>query len=158
MDQILRQLGGLLLGAVPTIILLLTLVGLYKGILHNKLVAVLAERRARTEGAVQKAKADLAAAEAKTAEYEGRLREAKMALYKAQEERRKKVLEVRSIALAHTREEGEKQVKAARADIERDMQAARGQLAAESEKLAAEIVRAVLAPAGARTPAAGGGR
>lgn len=158
MDQILSQLGGLLLGAVPTVILLLTLVGLYKGILHNKLVAVLAERRERTEGAVHKAKADLAAAEAKTAQYENRLREAKMALYKAQEERRKKVLDVRGVALAHAREQAEEQVKKARVEIERDVQAARAQLAGESEKLAAEIVRAVLSPAGVRTPAAGGGR
>ena len=158
MDQILRQLGGLLLGAVPTVILLLLLVGLYKVILHNKLVEILAERRARTEGAVEKAKADLAAAEAKTAEYENRLREAKTALYRAQEERRKKVLEVRSIALAHTREESEVKIKQARADIERDMQSARAQLAGEADRLAAEVVRAVLAPAGARTPAAGGGR
>lgn len=158
MDKILSQLGELLLGAVPTVILLLMLIGLYKGILHNKLVEVLKERRARTEGAVQKAKADLAAAEAKTAEYEGRLREAKMALYKAQEERRKKVMEVRGVALAHAREQAEEQVKQARGDIERDVQAARAQLGAEGEKLAAEILRVVLAPAGARTPAAGGGR
>ncbi|HSE49353.1 MAG TPA: ATP synthase F0 subunit B [Terriglobales bacterium] len=158
MDKILSQLGELLLGAVPTVILLLMLIGLYKGILHNKLVEVLKERRARTEGAVQKAKADLAAAEAKTAEYEGRLREAKMALYKAQEERRKKVMEVRGVALAHAREQAEEQVKRARGEIERDVQAARAQLGAEGEKLAAEILRVVLAPAGARTPAAGGGR
>lgn len=158
MEKILSQLGGLLLGAVPTVILVIMLIVLYKVILHNKLVEVLKERRARTEGAVQKAKADLAAAEAKTAEYESRVREAKTALYQAQEARRKKVMEVRGIALAEARAKAEAQVKEARSGIERDMQAARAQLGAESEKLAAEIVRAVLAPAGARSPAAGGGR
>jgi F-type H+-transporting ATPase subunit b len=158
MEKILSQLGGLLLGAVPTIILLVLLIVLYKAILHNKLVEVLKERRARTEGAVEKAKADLAAAEAKTAEYEARIREAKTAIYNAREERRKKVMDVRALALADARGKAEAQVKDARAAMERDMQAARAQLGAESEKLAAEILRVVLSPAGPRTPAAGGGR
>ena len=153
MEKILSQLGGLLLGAVPTVILLITLMVLYKLILHNKLVEVLGERRARTEGAVQKAKADLAAAEAKTADYENRLREAKLALYKAQEARRKQLMDARAATLAQARSAGDAKVKEARAGIERDVQGARTTLAAEGEKLAAEIVRVVLAPA-----AAGGGR
>ena len=49
MEKILTQLGGLLLNAVPTVVLLITLMVLYKLILHNKLVEVLGERRARTE-------------------------------------------------------------------------------------------------------------
>jgi F-type H+-transporting ATPase subunit b len=158
MQTILSQLGGLLLGAVPTVVLLITLLTLYKLILHNKLVAVLAERRARTEGAVEKARADMAAAEAKTQDYENRLREAKLALYKAQEARRKQIMDARTAALAEARVKADAMVKEARAAIERDVQAARGGLAAESEKLAAEIVRLVLGPAGARPPAAGGGR
>jgi len=158
MNKILTQLGGLLLGAVPTVLLLITLMVLYKLILHNKLVEVLGERRARTEGAVQKAKADLAAAEAKTAEYENRLREAKIALYKTQEARRKQLMEARAATIAQARAAAEAKVKEARAAIEKDMQSARATLSAEGEKLAAEIVRVVLAPAGPRTPAAGGGR
>ena|SRR5438270_5673032 len=153
MEQILNQLGELLLGAVPTVILLVTLIVLYKLILHNKLVEVLTERKARTEGAVQKAKADLAAAEAKTADYENRMREAKLALYKAQEARRKLLMDSRATALAEARAAAEAKVKEARAGVEKDVQAARASLAGESEKLAAEIVRAVLAPA-----AAGGAR
>lgn len=158
MQTILSQLGGLLLGAVPTVVLLITLLTLYKLILHNKLVAVLSERRARTEGAVEKARADMAAAEAKTQDYENRLREAKLALYKAQEARRKQIMDARAAALAEARVKAEAMVKEARAGIERDVQAARGGLAAESEKLAAEIVRLVLGPAGTRPPAAGGVR
>ena len=69
MDLILKQLGQLLLGSVPTIVLLLTLYGLYHVLLHKPLQRILAERHSRTEGAVQKARADIAASEAKTAEY-----------------------------------------------------------------------------------------
>ena len=42
MEQTLKQLGDLLLGAIPTVVLLLTLYGLYHAILHKPLEAVLA--------------------------------------------------------------------------------------------------------------------
>lgn len=158
MEQILGQLGGLLLGAVPTVILLLVLVGLYKVLLHNKLEQVLHQRRERTEGAIQKARADVAAAEAKTGEYEGRIREAKLAIYKAQEARRKQWLDARAATLAEARARAEATVKEARAALERDVESARTALHGDSEKLAAEIARTVLAPAAAHTPPAGGGR
>ena len=78
MNEILGQLGGLLLGSVPTIIFVVLLYGIYTVVVHKPLVKVLAERRSRTEGAIEKARADIAQAEARTAEYEQRLREARM--------------------------------------------------------------------------------
>jgi len=42
MDQTLQQLGELLLGAVPTVILVALLYVLYKGIVHQPLQRVLA--------------------------------------------------------------------------------------------------------------------
>ena len=85
MDETLRQLGELLLGSIPTIIMLVLLYAFYSVVVHTPLSRVLAERRARTEGAIEKARVDVAAAEAKTAEYEQRLRDARMALFKSQE-------------------------------------------------------------------------
>src|ERR1700686_3677223 len=70
MDETLRQIGELLLGSVPTIIFFLLLYGLYTVIVHKQLARVLAERHARTQGAIEKAKADIATAEARAAEYE----------------------------------------------------------------------------------------
>src|SRR5713101_4150349 len=52
MDEILGQLGGLLLGSVPTVIFMVLLYGLYAAMVHKPLVKVLAERHSRTEGAV----------------------------------------------------------------------------------------------------------
>jgi hypothetical protein len=60
MEQTLRQLGELLLGAIPTVVLLLMLYGLYHVIVHKPLEAVLAERRKRTQGAAEKARTDIA--------------------------------------------------------------------------------------------------
>jgi F-type H+-transporting ATPase subunit b len=149
MDETLRQLGGLLLGAVPTVILLTLLYGLYTVIVHKPLAQVLAERRRKTEGAIEKSRADIAAAEARTAEYEQSLREARAKLFHAQEARRQAALQARAKAVAEARARAQDQVQAAKADIEKDREAAGTRLQGEAESLAREILRRVLAPAGA---------
>jgi F-type H+-transporting ATPase subunit b len=149
MDETLRQLGELLLGSVPTVILLTLLYVLYSVIVHKPLRRVLEERRNKTEGAVEKSRADIAAAEARTTEYEQRLREARATLFRAQESRRKAALDARTTALAEARNKAQAQVRAAKADIEKDRETAKDGLQAEAQALAAEIMRRVLEPAGA---------
>jgi F-type H+-transporting ATPase subunit b len=149
MDETLRQLGELLLGSVPTVILLTLLYIIYTLVVHKPLGRVLKQRRAKTEGAVEKARADIAAAEARTSEYEHRLREARATLFRAQEARRKLALDARTEALNQARAKAQAQVQAAKADIEQDRKAAQEALQPEAQSLAAEIVRRVLAPAGA---------
>jgi F-type H+-transporting ATPase subunit b len=149
MDQTLRQLGELLLGAVPTVILLALLYALYTTIVHKPLRRVLRERRSKTEGAVEKSRADIAAAEARTSEYEQRLREARATVFRAQEARRKSALDARTAALNQARSKAQAQVQAAKADIQKDRDAALGGLQKEAQSLAAEIMRRVLQPAGA---------
>jgi F-type H+-transporting ATPase subunit b len=155
MDQTIRQLGELLLGAVPTAILLATLYLLYTVLVHRPLTAVLAERRNRTEGALEKARADIAAAEARTADYEQRLREARLKIFKNLEARRQQALQARTEAAAQARARAQEQVKAARADIEQDKQQALSNLQAEAGRLASEIVSMVLRPVGAASPVGG---
>jgi len=153
MDQTLRQVGELLLGSIPTIFFLALLYGLYTALVHKPLVKVLAERRRRTDGAVEKARADIAAAEARTAEYEQRLREARMTVFKAQEARRQQALKARTDALAQARTRAQAEVEQARAAMENDKVAAQERLRAEGGRLAAEIMRRVLQPGSA--PAGG---
>jgi F-type H+-transporting ATPase subunit b len=149
MDQTLRQLGELLLGAVPTVIVLALLYALYTVIVHKPLQRVLDERRSKTEGAVEKSRADIAAAEARTSEYEQRLREARATVFHAQEARRKAALNARTAALNEARNKAQAQVQVAKADIQKDRDAALNGLQAESQSLATEIMRRVLEPAGA---------
>lgn len=149
MDQTLRQLGELLLGSIPTVILLAFLYVLYTMVVHKPLQRVLAERRSKTEGAVEKSRADIAAAEARTAEYEQRLREARAAVFKAQEARRQAALQTRANALNEARNRAQQQVDAAKRDIEKDKEAAQTGLQGEAAALAREIVRRVLQPVGA---------
>jgi F-type H+-transporting ATPase subunit b len=149
MDQTLRQLGGLLLGSVPTVILVALLYLLYATIVHKPLRRVLDERRGKTEGAVEKSRADIAAAEARTSEYEQRLREARATVFRAQEARRKAATDARAAALNEARARAQARVEAAKADIEKDREAAQSGLQAEAQTLAIEIMRRVLEPAGA---------
>ena len=149
MDQTLQQLGELLLGAVPTVILLTLLYALYTVIVHKPLRRVLDERRCKTEGAVEKSRADIAAAEARTSEYEQRLREARAAIFRSQEASRQAAMQARSNAVNEARRKAQGQVQAAKADIESDRAAAEQGLQAEAATLAREIVRRVLEPAGA---------
>jgi F-type H+-transporting ATPase subunit b len=148
MDQTLHQLGELLLGAVPTVILLALLYALYTAIVHKPLQRVLAERRAKTEGAVEKSRADIAAAEARTAEYEQRLREARASVFRAQDARRQAALQARGNALHEVRNKAQAQVQVAKQAIEADRVAAQAGLQKDAAVLAEEIVRRVLQPAG----------
>ena len=156
MDETLRQVGELLLGSIPTIVFMVLLYGIYTVLVHKPLVKVLAERHAKTDGAIEKASADIAAAEARTAEYEQRLREARMMVFKHQEALRQQALQARTSALADARNRAQAQVEEARAAIEKDKAAARAVLEAESGKLAAEVIRIVLQPAKTQAPAGGG--
>jgi len=149
MDQTLHQLGELLLGAVPTVILLALLYALYSTIVHQPLRRVLEQRRSKTEGAVEKSRADIAAAEARTAEYEQRLREARATVFRAQETRRQAALAARTDAANEARSKAQAQVAAAKKDIEADRAAAQASLQGEAAVLAQEIVRRVLQLAGA---------
>jgi len=157
MDETLKQVGELLLGSIPTIIFLALLYGIYTVLVHKPLTKVLAERRSKTEGAVEKARADIAAAEARTADYEQRLREARLVVFKNQEARRQQALQARAAAVAEARSRAQAQVEQARAALEKDKVAAQESLQQESGRLAAEIIRTVLRP-GTAPAAAGGGR
>jgi len=131
------------------VILLALLYALYATIVHKPLQRVLAERRSKTEGAVEKSRADIAASEARTAEYEQKLREARAAVFRAQEAKRQAVVQARTAALNDARSKAQAQVQAAKNDIESDRAAAQAGLPADAAALAQEIVRRVLQPAGA---------
>jgi F-type H+-transporting ATPase subunit b len=158
MEQTLKQLGDLLLGAIPTALLLLILYSLYHVILHKPLVAILAERRARTQGAVEKARADVALAASRATEYENHLREAKLAIFHSLDQRRKQAMEARTAAVAQARERAQQQIAQAKAQMEADSAAARASLQSESERIADQIIGSLLHSVGAGPAAIAGGR
>jgi F-type H+-transporting ATPase subunit b len=157
MDAALQKaLGELLLTAVPTMIMFAILYLAYRFLVHNPLMRVLAERHSKTEGAVQKAQSDVAAADAKTKDYEERMREARMSIFKAQEARRKQLLDARTGAINAARSAADAKLKVAKAEIEKDAATAKTGLATQTETLAQEIIRAVLNPGSSAQAPAGG--
>ena len=172
MDQTLRQLGELLLGAIPTVILLATLYVLYTFIVHRPLTAVLAERRSRTQGAMEKARADIAVAEARTAEYEQSVREARQKVFKNQEARRQQAtwlaLEQAGLdagfVFSDEHYNGDVpylggntniSIKQARVAMEEDKQQAMAKLQSDAARLATDIVRTVMRPMASPSQAGG---
>ena len=150
MDQALLQaLEGFFIGAIPTIIFIVLLFVAYRSLVHIPLKKVLRERYERTEGAVAKAQADIAAAAAKSSEYELRLREARQAIFKTQEARRQKLAQAREAALHESRNRAAQMVKEARATLEREVAEAKKKLHQDAEVLAAEVLRTVLRPVSA---------
>lgn len=146
MEQTLHQLGQLLLGSVPTVILLALLYALYTFLVSRPLAAVLSERRNRTQGAMEKARADITAAEARTADYEQRLREARQKIFKLQEARRQQANQLRAQAIQQARTRAQEQVQQAGAAVQEDKQQAMSKLQSDASRLAVEIVRTVLRP------------
>src|SRR5215471_47935 len=149
MDQILNQLGDLVLGAVPTMILFILLVAAYGFLVRRPLDRILAERRARTSGAVEQARSAIASAEAETSAYEERLRAAKAEIFRARDEKLKRWNAEREAALAQVRQHAQERVRGARAEIEQSSQEARLHIVAASNDLSSRVLNAVL-PAGVR--------
>jgi F-type H+-transporting ATPase subunit b len=147
MDQILNQLGGLVLGSVPTMVLFILLVAAYGLLVRRPLDRVLAERRARTSGAIDQARKAIAAAEAETAAYEEKLRNAKVEIFQLRDKKLKQWNAEREAALAQVRQQTQDRVHGARQEIEQSAQEARLQIAGMSEELSSRILEAVL-PAG----------
>jgi F0F1-type ATP synthase membrane subunit b/b' len=153
MDEILRQVGELLISAIPTIIGLLIVWSGYRFIVHGKLVQVLEQRHVLTEGAIQRARQEIATAEARTAEYELQVRQARTQIYQVQQARRQRTMEQRNAALAEARMQAIEMVARARTALEKDVVEAKAVLENQAHVLADQVIATVLAPA-----AAAGGR
>jgi F-type H+-transporting ATPase subunit b len=147
--EILHQLGGLVLGSVPTMVFFILLVAAYGLLVRRPLEKTLAERHARTSGAVEQARGAIAAAEAETTVYEDKLRVARSEIMAARERRLQQWQGERDQALESARAAAQERVKAARKEIEATSSVARKQIEEATAQLSEQILRAVL-PAGTK--------
>jgi F-type H+-transporting ATPase subunit b len=144
MDQILNELGGLVLGAVPTMILFILLVIAYGLLVRRPLERILTERHARTAGAMEQAKGAIAAAEAETSAYEEKLRKAKAEIFEARERRMKQWAAERDAALEQVRQAAQERIGLARRDVEQSAVEARTEIERTSAELTARVIAAVM--------------
>jgi F-type H+-transporting ATPase subunit b len=145
---IVHQLGELFLGAVPTVLLILIFYFIMKSLFFKPLLAVMAEREARSIGAQKAAEAAQHAAAAKLKQYQEALKQARAKLYAEQEAERKKLLDERAAVLKDSRAKSAGEVSRAKERVAAELAAARRDVEAGISELAAEIVSRVLqAPA-----------
>lgn len=142
--EILQQLGNLLIGSVPTVLLFIVLVVAYQFLVQGPLTATLAERRARTDGALENAQQAIARAEAKAAEYAAQLRQARAEVFKIREQRVKQWTAERDAAVETARKAAAARVSEAKAALDAEAAVARKSIQASAGELAAQVVRAVL--------------
>jgi F-type H+-transporting ATPase subunit b len=150
MQEILQAIEKYLIGAMPTAALFIVLVMAYQFLVQGPLTAVLARRRALTEGAMEDARKAVEQAENKTAEYAERLRQARADAYKLREQRVQQWNADRDAALDAARKAAGEKVRQAKAEFDAEAESARKVIQAASADLASQAVRAVL-------PAAAGG-
>jgi F-type H+-transporting ATPase subunit b len=149
MDAILRQIGELLISSIPTIISLLIVWTSYRFIVHGRLQQVLEQRHALTQGAIERAQEEIARAEARTAEYEQKVREARAEIYKTQQANRQQIMDARTVALTEARKQAGDKVKEARASVAATVASSKTALREQADALADKIIESVLKPAAA---------
>jgi|SRR5580658_9089960 F-type H+-transporting ATPase subunit b len=144
MQEIIQQVGGFLLGAVPTMLLFIVLVMAYQFLVQGPLSATLKERRARTVGALEDAQKAIEKAETRAAEYAAKLRQARAEVYKVREQRVKQWTTERDAALDVARKAAGQRVAHARVELEAEAAEARKSIEAVAGDLASQVARAVL--------------
>jgi F-type H+-transporting ATPase subunit b len=144
MDEVLRSLGGLLLQAIPTFLLVVALHFYLKRVFFRPMDRVLSARYSATEGARKLAEESLKKAAEKAAEYENSLRTARGEIFREQEEFRKKLREDQARATAEAKKHAEVMVKDAGRQLADDLEAAKRSLETHTESLAEGIVESVL--------------
>lgn len=145
MEAILQALGGILLRAVPTVILLI-LAHLYlKHMFFRPLQKTLEKRREMTQGAVESAQASLAKAAEKAAMYEIALKEARAELYREQEETRRRWIDHQTSRIEEARQRTHERIQEASHNIAAEVETAKRDLASSSQMLALQITESLLA-------------
>jgi F0F1-type ATP synthase membrane subunit b/b' len=144
MQEIVHQLGELFLQAVPTVLIVLAFYLIMRALFFKPLLAVMAERQARTVGARKAAAEAEAAAAEKEKQYQEALKKARGQVYAEHETARKKVLDERAARVKEARTKEAARVAEAKEQIARELAAALKELRGSVTQLAMEIARRVL--------------
>jgi|SRR5438309_6646071 len=144
MQQIVHQLGELFLQAVPTVLIVLVFYVMLRALFFKPLLAVMAQREARTLGARKAAAEAEAAAAEKSKQYQDALKKARAQIYADQETARKKVLDERATLLKEARAKAMAEVASAKERVANDLAEALRQLKSSVGQLAMEIARKML--------------
>jgi F-type H+-transporting ATPase subunit b len=144
MDATFHALGGILLRAVPTFLLVIVLHFYLKMIFFKPLEKVLHQRYEATEGARKLAEQSLQRAAEKTAQYEAAIRAAKAEIYQSQEQWHKQLQERAAAAALTARQRADAAIQEAKGELAKDVADAKATLAVDSDALADQIAESIL--------------
>jgi|ERR1700677_3866670 F-type H+-transporting ATPase subunit b len=145
MEQTLHDLSGILLKAIPTVILLIVLHFYLKAVLFKPLQNTLKRREELTAGARKAAEQSLATAERKAQDYEAKFRDARAEVYRDQEETRRVWIEDQAKQVAAGQTRTAETLTLARKQMADEAAAAKQSLVETSAGLADRIANSVLA-------------
>jgi F-type H+-transporting ATPase subunit b len=139
-DNIISPDGSLLL----IIALFMLFVFVMNRLLFKPIGRVLDERQTLTEGATNEARAAGRRYQARLAEYESTIRQARAESYRRLEQARAAALEERRRLIEAAKQKASGEIEQAKSEIRRQADGARAALEAESRQIAATITRTVL--------------
>jgi F-type H+-transporting ATPase subunit b len=153
MPSLVHQIGELFLRAVPVALIVIIFYFVLRSLFFKPVLAVMAERQARTLGAQKSADAAQAAAAEKVRQYEEALRQAKAKVYAEQEAERKKLLDERAAVLKDARNKAAAEVGAAKQRVAAELEMAKKDIEVSATQLALEIAgRAMQVTPGPSSP------
>jgi F-type H+-transporting ATPase subunit b len=144
MEETLRALGGLLVQAIPTFLIVLLLYFYLKRMYFRPLERVLAARYEATEGARKRAEESLARAFRKAAEYDASLSAARTEIYREQEAFRQSLRQEQAQAVEEARQSAAAVVKEANRHLQAELAAAQESLRQDASALADQIAESIL--------------
>ena len=144
MSDLVHQLGELFLRSVPVALIVLVFYFILRSLFFKPILAVMAEREARTLGAQKSAETAQAAAAEKSKQYQEALKQAKAKVYAEQETERKKLLDERAAVLKDARTKASAEVGKAKERVAGELEAAKKEIETSATQLAVEIAQRVL--------------
>jgi len=143
-------LGQILLGSIPTFVLVWILYIYISRAFYGPLQQTLRKRQEETEGLRKTAASAVTAAEQKMAQYQEALRKARAQMYEVQEDERQRALDRRAEIVHQAHERAQQLVAEAKQALRGDAEAAKNSIAADAEQIANSITNAILRPASHR--------
>jgi F0F1-type ATP synthase membrane subunit b/b' len=144
MQEIGRQLAQLFLAAVPTAIIVFLYYFFLRWSFFGPIERILAERRARIEGAQKAAQTSKAAAQDKLRVYKEAIKSARAEQFTEQEAVRRRAVEQRDAVVLAARKAAHDEVLAAKRELEAEVANARVSLEESSAALSQQIADAIL--------------
>lgn len=144
MEATLRDLGNLLIEAIPTIAFFILLTVYLKHVFFKPLARILEERRKATEGVRELARRAFEAADKKNSEFEHALQIARAELHQEYEAMRRQWTKEQAEMIAKARAEADEKIQLAKQQIALEVAKAEAAMDAKVDALSEQIVDSLI--------------